>query len=140
MTWLDRARTRPTAAGVAGTGQARTTPNPSRVSNAVAHLVIDYGVDQAGYDQTRATISEATSRLRGSGGGVYAGQPGNDGEGRTFYGLAPSPQMFAGAAALAANPVTYRETLPMIDNGSAEGPYSDPARRIFAQRLARRKP
>lgn len=139
MSWLSSSKARPTADSVGGTGQARTTPAPSVAGNAVPHVVVDYAADQMGYAQTQAFLSEATNRLRGDGGGVYANAPGNAGEGRTFYGVTPgSPQRFVGAAALASNPVTYRETLPMIDNGTAEGPYADPARRIFAQRLARR--
>ena len=128
------------AAAPAGSGRARATPRPSTAANAAPHVVVDYGLDVAGGAQRRALMGEAGSRLQGHGGGVYVGDTGDAGAGRTFYGRGPQLQRFEGAAALASNPVTYREGAPMIDNGVAEGPYADPARRIFAQRLARRQP
>lgn len=60
--------------------------------------------------------------------------------GGTFTGLHQPVQAFMGADFLAANPVQYTNGgYPMIDTGLIEGPMGDPARRIFADRLRRRK-
>lgn len=57
----------------------------------------------------------------------------------TFNGLAAAPQDFRGLGQLAAGGVAYRnDGFPTLDTGLVEGPMGDPARRIFAQRLARR--
>jgi hypothetical protein len=60
--------------------------------------------------------------------------------GGVFYGTTAPVQAFTGSAFLAANRVTYSDGgYPTIDTGLIEGPMGDPARRIFAERLARRK-
>ncbi|MEU0788038.1 hypothetical protein ABZ341_41730 [Streptomyces sp. NPDC006173] len=63
----------------------------------------------------------------------------DDPNGRAFTGLHNPVQAFMGADFLAANYVQYNDGgFPMIDTGLIEGPYGDPARRIFADRLRRR--
>ena len=121
-----------------GNGQARALGAAARASNAAPQLIVDYARDSGGFAQVHAIRVEALGRLHGAGGHALVGEKGDVSSGRVFTGRGPELQHFRGAAALAANPVTYRETLPMIDNGSAEGDFADPARRIFAQRLARR--
>lgn len=60
--------------------------------------------------------------------------------GGTFTGYHAPVQAFTGANFLAANQVQYTNgAYPTIDTGLIEGPMGDPARRIFAERLARRK-
>jgi hypothetical protein len=60
--------------------------------------------------------------------------------GGVFYGTTAPVQAFTGSAFLAANHVQYSDGgYPTIDTGLIEGPMGDPARRIFAERLARRK-
>jgi len=59
----------------------------------------------------------------------------------TFNGYAQSPQEFRGLHAPLGGGVPYRNgDTPKLDTGLVEGPLGDPARRIFAQRLARRSP
>lgn len=125
--------------GVSQAGTARAVPAPSRVGNAVPHVVVDYAVDRPGYTQAQDVSAEIGRRLAGGGGAAWVGS-GAGGEGGMFYGCGPGNlQAFAGAAALASNPITYREGLATIETGIADGPYADPARRIFAERLARRR-
>jgi hypothetical protein len=58
----------------------------------------------------------------------------------TFNGLAQGPQDFRGLGQLGAGTVPYRnDGFAFLDTGLVEGPLGDPARRIFAQRLARRQ-
>lgn len=55
----------------------------------------------------------------------------------TWNGYADSPQKFTGLNTLGGG-VPYRNgAFASIDTGLVEGPMGDPARRIFAQRLAR---
>lgn len=64
----------------------------------------------------------------------------DDPNGMVFTGLHEPVQAFMGANFHAANHVTYANgAYPTIDTGLIEGPMGDPARRIFAERLARRK-
>jgi hypothetical protein len=57
----------------------------------------------------------------------------------TWNGLAEAPQNFRGLQAPLGSGVPYvNGGNAMIDTGLVEGPMGDPARRIFAQRLARR--
>jgi hypothetical protein len=64
----------------------------------------------------------------------------DDPNGNSFTGLAAPVQAFMGADFLAANHVTYTDGgYPTIDTGLIEGPMGDPARRIFADRLRRRR-
>jgi hypothetical protein len=64
----------------------------------------------------------------------------DDPNGGVFTGTTAAVQAFTGSAFLAANPVTYSDGgYPAIDTGLIEGPMGDPARRIFAARLARRR-
>ena len=56
----------------------------------------------------------------------------------TWNGLAQNPQDFRGLAAPLGNGTPYTDgAYPDISTGLVEGPMGDPARRIFAQRLAR---
>lgn len=60
--------------------------------------------------------------------------------GGVFTGLHTPVQAFMGANFLAANPMQYNDGgYPTIDTGLIEGPMGDPARRIFAERLQRRR-
>jgi hypothetical protein len=60
--------------------------------------------------------------------------------GGTFTGYHAPVQAFTGSAFLAPNPVQYSDGgYPTIDTGLIEGPMGDPARKIFAERLARRR-
>lgn len=66
--------------------------------------------------------------------------PADDDPSRVFTGYHAPVQAFTGSAFLAPNPVQYSDGgYPTIDTGLIEGPMGDPARRIFAERLARRK-
>lgn len=57
----------------------------------------------------------------------------------TFNGYAAAPQEFTGLGTSLGGATPYRNgNYPTIDSGLVEGPLGDPARRIFAQRLARR--
>jgi hypothetical protein len=67
-------------------------------------------------------------------------RPADDDPSAVFTGYHAPVQAFTGSAFLAANRVTYSDGgYPTIDTGLIEGPMGDPARRIFAERLARRK-
>ncbi len=57
----------------------------------------------------------------------------------TFNGYTHSSQEFHGLQAQMGGGLPYRNgDTPKLDSGLVEGPLGDPARRIFAQRLARR--
>jgi hypothetical protein len=57
----------------------------------------------------------------------------------TWNGYAAPPQEFTGLGSSLGGATPYRNgNFPTIDTGLVEGPLGDPARRIFAQRLARR--
>ncbi len=106
--------------------------------NAVARTVVDYGGDPLGEAVVHAFGGMGLRGLRGEIGTVYAGA--DDDPSSTFQGQAPlAVQTFTGAAFLAHNGSRFREQNATIETGLTDGPYADPARRIFADRLRRRR-
>lgn len=88
--------------------------------------------------QARGLLHDLWTRLQGARTHPYG--PEKSDPSTTFNGaIADGPQQFAGFAAPAGG-VPYRPGgAATIDTGLVEGPLGDPARRIFAQRLARRQ-
>jgi hypothetical protein len=105
-------------------------------ANAVVVPVVDYGPDPAD-SWVRALTRDIMTRLQGRAGQpIYAGADGDPES--SLGGYALSPQSFLGAASRATTNVTGRDgAYPDIASGIVEGPMGDPARRIFAARLAR---
>lgn len=100
--------------------------------------VAEFGADPR-ERQGRGLLAEIWSRLQGFRTHPYGPMQGKD-PSITFNGVAPAPQQFKGLTAPPGNGPAYRNGAnPMIDTGLVEGPMGDPARRIFAQRLARRQ-
>lgn len=81
-------------------------------------------------------LRDIWTRLQGARTHPYGPAQGKD-PSITFNGVAEAPQGFRGLQAPLGSGTPYTGT-PMLDTGLVEGPLGDPARRIFAQRLARR--
>jgi hypothetical protein len=99
----------------------------------------EFGPDP--HDRTSAGLMATIwNRLQGARTHPYAPMQGKDAS-ITWNGTsAGAPQAFRGLnGAPLGGAVPYRNgESAMIDSGLVEGPMGDPARRIFAQRLARR--
>ena len=114
-------------------------PNsPTSYANATARVVVDYGPDPA-ESWVRRFYADVSARLRGE---LVAPVLGSDADPERTYGgrlEGVSLQDFDGAASPATTNVAYRDGgHATIAEGIVEGPYGDPARRIFAERLRRR--
>lgn len=108
-----------------------------QVSNAVVRTVVDYGGDPYNEPRLHSIQDEAASRLQGHGSGTYGIANGDPSA--SFNGYAAPVQTFARVSAPGRNPVVYRDqSQGTIETGLVDGPYADPARRIFAARLAAR--
>lgn len=108
--------------------------------NARPRVVVDYGPDPA-ENWVRRLVGDTLARVQGWMG--TRALVGADGDPATSLGgYAQSPQDFLGAASRSTTNVTSRDgAYPTIATGIVEGPMGEPARRIFAARLARgRKP
>jgi hypothetical protein len=83
-------------------------------------------------------LTSIWTRLQGARTHPYGPMKGKD-PSITFNGVAEPPQGFRGFSAPLGSGTPYRNgSSPQLDTGLVEGPLGDPARRIFAQRLARR--
>lgn len=102
--------------------------------NAQTRVVTDYGPDPAD-GRARGLIGDLVARMQGY---LVPAVVGANGDPSTsFFGYGPELQKFTGAAG-AGNGVVYTDgAYPDISSGIVEGPYGDPARRIFAARLKR---
>lgn len=86
--------------------------------------------------QGRGLFQEIWTRVQGARTHPYG--PEKSDPSTTFNGTADSPQNFTGLNAPLGGGVPYRDGgSATIASGLVEGPMGDPARRIFAQRLAR---
>ena len=103
--------------------------------NARPAPVVDFGEDPN--NPARGLIRDAMLRLHGFLVPVIAG--GDVDPGNQFFGDGPQMQSFVGAANPASTNVVFRNgDVPTISSGISEGPVSNPAARIFADRLRRR--
>lgn len=105
-------------------------------ANAQARQIVDYGPDPA-EGWVRRLVADTSARIQGRlGQKAYVGA---DGDPETSLGgYANSPQNFVGAGSRATSLATMRDGgYPTIASGIVEGPMGEPARRIFAARLAR---
>jgi hypothetical protein len=106
-------------------------------ANARTRTITEF--EQDSNNPSRGLIREAWLRLHGFLVPVYAG--GDVDPGGQFFGDGPALQNFVGAANPASTTVVYRNgDVPTIAQAIADGPETDPARRIFADRLRRRSP
>lgn len=98
--------------------------------------VAEFGADQ--HDRTAWTMfTDIWSRVQGLRTVPYA--PADKDPSTTWNGYAAPAQQFTGLNGSMGSALPYRNgNFPNIDSGLVEGPLGDPARRIFAQRLARR--
>lgn len=109
-------------------------------ANAVVRVDVDYGGDPLGEAWLRNLRGEAAIRLQGAGGTVYGGAESDPTA--TFGGALPAgPQAFVHAAGMTAgtghvyaDPADNR-----MESGTGNDIYADPAARIFAARLTRRR-
>jgi hypothetical protein len=82
-------------------------------------------------------LHDVWTRLQGARTHPYGPEKGDPST--TWNGYAGDPQAFRGLQAPLGSGTPYRPGgFATIDSGLVEGPLGDPARRIFAQRLARR--
>lgn len=104
-------------------------------TNEVGQVVVDYGPDPAD-SWVRGLVGNTIARIQGMLGQKAYGNV--DGDPMTSWtGPANSPQSFHGASSRAVVTVVGRDgAYPDIASGIVEGPMGDPARRIFAARLA----
>lgn len=110
---------------------ARDGLNPA--VNAQPALVTDYGPNPR--NPARGLLDDLVHRVQGFLVPAVVNPPGDPMT--SFYGYGPQVQVFTGAAV--GNSVVYRnDGNADISSGVVEGPEGDPARRIFAARLARR--
>lgn len=114
--------------------------DPTAYANAVQRVIVDYGREPA-ESWVRRLYGDVSARLRGV---LVAPVLGADADPERTYGgrlEGVSVQDFQGAANPASTNVAYRDGgHATIASGIVEGPYGDPARRIFADRLRRRSP
>lgn len=105
-------------------------------ANAFVRPVVDYGPDPA-ESWVRRLVGDTIARVQGRRGQhAVLGFDGDPTATLGGYGL--SPQSFTGAVNRASTLVVSRDGgYPTIASGIVEGPMGDPARRIFADRLAR---
>lgn len=106
-------------------------------ANEQVNRVVDYGRDPA-ERHVRALVRDTVRRVQGF---LVAPWVGADHDPSwTFHGYGPGLQDFRGAASPATTGVTFRDGGSAdISSGVVEGPMGDPARRIFADRLRRRR-
>lgn len=98
--------------------------------------IAQFGEDPNGLPTARGLLAQIWERVQGFRTHPYG--PEKSDPSITWNGLAQPPQEFSGLqfALGGARPYTDGATAT-IDTGLVEGPMGDPARRIFAQRLAR---
>jgi len=107
-----------------------------RYANEHRRCIVDYGPDPA-ESWVRRLVADTVARVQGA---LVAPVVGADHSPETTYGgaYARSPQSFRGAASPATTNVTYRNGgAAEISSGIVEGPFGDPSRRMFAERLRR---
>jgi hypothetical protein len=99
----------------------------------------EFGADPADR-RAGGLLRELWSRVQGARTHPYGPEKGDPST--TWNGYAQPPQAFHGLQQpLGGSGTPYRPGgFATIDTGLVEGPLGDPARRIFAQRLARRTP
>lgn len=95
-----------------------------------------FGEDPNGRRVARGLLAEIWTRVQGARTHPTLGE--NSDPSRSFNGYAQPPQSFKGMANAGGGRPMRDGAYPQIDTGLVEGPMGDPARRIFAQRLARR--
>ena len=103
-------------------------------ANAQQRVITDFGQDPN--NPAGGLVRDAMRRLHGF---LVPVMVGGDADPVTqFHGDGPPLQDFLGAANRASTTVVFRNgDMPTISSGIAEGPTTDPARRIFADRLRR---
>jgi hypothetical protein len=111
-------------------------------ANAVARTVVDYGIDASGPALGYRQALERSYQLvfRGLTSVAMIGDKGRPED--VFGGALPyQVQMFSGLAGLSGNIVTYRDggTAGLENAIGPAQPMNDAARRIFADRLRRRR-
>lgn len=111
-------------------------PGRRAVANATVTPAVEYAGDPYAEPRLHALQDEIAMRLQGYGSGVYGVANGDPSA--SFNGYAAPIQTF-GPVSTQANPIAYRDPAgATLETGLTDGAYSDPARRIFAQRLVRR--
>lgn len=105
-------------------------------ANAVRRTVIDYGVDP--HNPSQGIAHDLMLRLGAFLVPVVGG--GDTDSAQQFHGVGPQLQDFTGAAGNVGNSVLYTNGgNAEISSAGPAGVTSDPARRIFADRLRRRR-
>lgn len=119
----------------------RRSPAGRVIANARVRPIVEFGGDPYAEGRQRALTGEIASRLQGLGGHPYVGDRGDPNQ--AFYGtVTGGPQAFVTAAPVVGiRPSTAAavDAAPTIETGAGDNPYADPAARIFAQRMARRR-
>ncbi len=107
-------------------------------ANAVTRTVTDYGVDTRAVSIIGALTGEIGARLAGHGGAVFVGDKGDPTQRFDGY-VAGAQQHFTGAAAHVGTGSTFRDAQGRtIETSFPDSTITDPARRMFADRLRRR--
>jgi hypothetical protein len=107
-------------------------------ANARRREVTDFIVDDAATDRQLGLAGEVIGRVNGAGQLAYVGAE-ND-PNQSFNGYAPPQQRFAGAAAPAANRVTFRDpSQGTFETGNPDNILDDPVQRLLAEKLRRRR-
>lgn len=99
--------------------------------------VVEYAGHPQAEARTAALVENATRGMRGVSGFVYAGDPGQGGN--AFSGYGPRVQDFTGAAGFTGNPIVFRNDPAEFEGSHTESVLTDPARRILAERMRRRR-
>jgi hypothetical protein len=100
--------------------------------------ISEFGEDPNGRRTARGLLAEIWTRVQGERTHPWLGE--NSDPSLSFNGYAPAAQDFTGMANMGGGTAMRDGAYPTIDTGLIEGPMGDPARRILAQRLARRGP
>lgn len=110
----------------------------TQARNAVRSTVVDFVGDPLG---ARTALALGSWDARARAGLLSQAVVGEHGDpGKSFYGrLGHSLQRFVGESVLGANPVTYRDGGNTMDTQLADDGMADPARRLLAERLRRRR-
>jgi hypothetical protein len=112
-------------------------PGRASAANAVRQQVVDYVGDRLG---ARTALAFAGWGARAQAGLLSQALVGLDDNSRTLTGYIGRPvQGFTGESVLGANPVAYRDGVNTMDTQLSGEGMADPARRLLAERLRRRR-
>lgn len=109
-------------------------------ANAVRVEIVEFAGDARSEARARGLAGEIHSRLQGYGSAAYVGDRGDPNQ--SFYGYHAPLQNFAGfgdTGGLGANPNVYAARSAQLSDGAVDEPYADPAKRILAERMRRRR-